>query len=288
MGGYGDTLPNIEQVLHEAAQEKERAARAAAVAVRHEQLADLGPAAMRGHHRRMATLFRRNQQRHLAASRLHTAYAEKLLAWLDQRIPRTARPPFIAAVAGALGATGVGITLLDVHNAEALRSASTPAARAALDLEYTLHEGPGQDAAAHRKHVTARGVEIPTRWPQYGPAVTALGIQAVEAAPLHDQTRYFGALTAFDAPPDPPVAVDDLADAIAQSVLPNTENSLGMPLLRETDVQAVINQAAGMLAAQRRCPVSDALALIRAHAFATDEPTEQVAAHIVDRTLRLD
>ena len=48
-----------------------------------------------------------------------------------------------------------------------------------------------------------------------------------------------------------------------------------------------MNQAAGMVSVQCDCGVADALALIRAHAYAEDRSVESVARDIVGRRLRL-
>lgn len=132
-----------------------------------------------------------------------------------------------------------------------------------MDLEYTLGEGPGG-----------------TR-PRYGPAVADLGVHSVASAPLRRGSHHLGAVTAFDAP-----AENRLGELAGVLLLP--EYNFGLPLVAEADAQAVVHQAAGMIAAQHECGVDDALALIRAHAFASNRGTEHVAARIVGRELRLD
>jgi len=270
--------------------EEQRAARVAAIAERHErrlaqtELDDrpVRAGSARAHHQHMAALNRRMQQRHLAAAQMHSCYADRLARWRENADPHAGRPLFLSAVASTLGAMGVAVTLLDSQEFEAVRAASNAIAGAAMDVEYTLREGPGHDAAIQRRPVTAAsGDELLARWPRYGPAVAELGIHTVAAAPVRRGSHHFGALTAFDGPPDQPL--DDLA-----STLLLAEQDIGFSLLTEADVQPVIHQAAGMIAARRGCDVLDALALIRAHAFATGDPTSHVAAAIVDRQLHLD
>jgi AmiR/NasT family two-component response regulator len=55
----------------------------------------------------------------------------------------------------------------------------------------------------------------------------------------------------------------------------------------DRDLRPVVHQAAGMLCVQAGCPISDALALIRARAFADAEPVEATAMRIVSGHLRL-
>jgi hypothetical protein len=107
-----------------------------------------------------------------------------------------------------------------------------------------------------------------------------------------------GALTVFD-PPQPRSADDAMesyhaaADTIALSVLmaSSQAESDGSPdllaLFGDTERRAVVHQAAGIVSAQCGCDITDALALIRAHAFAEGEAVDLVAADIVHRRLRL-
>jgi hypothetical protein len=269
--------------------EEQRAARAAAIAERHEkQIARIdreGPstrsAHLRARHERIAALHRRLQQRHLAAAQVHLDFADRLARFRNRVDPTAARPQILSAVASTLGASGVGITVLDSGKREAVRAASNPTAAAAMDLEYTLGEGPGRDAAARHDVVVAGSDELRARWPRWGPAVAELGVHSVASAPLRSGSRNLGAVTAFDAPPQH--RLDELA-----GVLLVPEYNLGLPLLVDADVQAVVHQAAGMTAVQQGCDVDDALALIRAHAYASNRSAEDVAAQIVNRQLRLD
>jgi hypothetical protein len=55
-----------------------------------------------------------------------------------------------------------------------------------------------------------------------------------------------------------------------------------------SDDQAGVYQATGMVSAQRSVGLEEALALLRAYAFAHDETLHEVAAAVVARRLRLD
>jgi hypothetical protein len=54
------------------------------------------------------------------------------------------------------------------------------------------------------------------------------------------------------------------------------------------DGHAQVYQATGMVSAQRGVGLEDALALLRAYAFAHDRALHEVASEVVDRRLRLD
>jgi ABC-type cobalamin transport system permease subunit len=51
--------------------------------------------------------------------------------------------------------------------------------------------------------------------------------------------------------------------------------------------RSVVQQATGMVASQLRISVTDALAVLRSHAFATDSPLPDVARDVLDRRLDL-
>ena len=55
-----------------------------------------------------------------------------------------------------------------------------------------------------------------------------------------------------------------------------------------SDIHAVVHQAAGMVSVQLDISVGDALVRLRAHAFATDRPLNEVGREVVARTLRFD
>jgi hypothetical protein len=98
-----------------------------------------------------------------------------------------------------------------------------------------------------------------------------------------------GLLSLYRAAPGPLAAgLDDLgflADVIAVAVLDDALPA-GPPLPGPWDERSVIHQAAGMVMAQLAVPAPDALALLRAHAFALDLTLPEVAGQVLDRTLQ--
>lgn len=51
---------------------------------------------------------------------------------------------------------------------------------------------------------------------------------------------------------------------------------LGADFEADTDVWAIVNQAAGMVSVQLDIPVGDALVRLRAHSFRSDRPASEV------------
>jgi hypothetical protein len=298
----GMTLPDeagreLDQALCRIAIERRRAARAAEIADRHELQAGSDPGPLSEFHDKMAAMHRRAECRHLAAAGIHAAHADRLRRWAEEMGEGHGLPRFIATVAQTVGADSVAITLFGSDRTETLVEASDLSARTAQDLEFTLGEGPSRDAVEERRPVVAAGAGLARRWSHYGPAVAALGISSVVAVPVRLSAFPFGALTVFGPPHstggdllEPLLAA---ADTIALAVLPASGGAARqgnpeiMGLFGQADRRSVVHQAAGTVSVQCGCGIGDALALIRAHAFAEGRSVDAVASDIVHRRLRL-
>ncbi|MFB9902917.1 GAF domain-containing protein [Allokutzneria oryzae] len=270
------------------AAERERAARAATIAARHEVRLRECSEPTREFHRRMATLHRDIEQRHQAAAKLHEVYAGRLRKWRELGLGAAA-PAFMTAVAETTGSNSVVVTLFDSHRTEALVAVSDHLAETAHDLEATFGEGPMRDAVAQRRLVTVRDNAFERRWPLFGPAMLQAGVHMIAAAPMGLTTECLGALAVFhpEANPRPTdVSLDTIAEALTHTILsdPGTATGDGMfrlPLFGDADHLPVVNQAAGVVAVEYGCDIPGALALIRAHAFTNGELIEVVAAKVL-------
>ncbi|WP_314410494.1 ANTAR domain-containing protein [Streptomyces kroppenstedtii] len=258
---------------------QERAAREARYAERHESLAGESGDAF---HDSMAAIHRRVEARHLTTARLQETFARRLTQWLADC---GTSPLFMSEVARACNTGSAALTLVGSDLTQLAVAASDRPARSAQDLEYLLGIGPARDAARDGIPVSASGGAMERRWPSYGSGLTTLGISTVFAVPLKTSSGCLGALTVFD----PRHTTTDLqgfaqvAEALTDTILlaPDVDPELGA----EADVRAVVHQAAGALAERGKRPVADALALIKAHAFASGEPLESVAQRIMSGTL---
>lgn len=264
-----------------AASARERAVRADATAERHELLA-----AKPGQefHAQIASTHRRTAESHRASARLQDSFALRAAAWAGGP---GARPRFMAVVAEACGTDSAAMALLDAEQNHLAVAVSDQLSRAAQDLEYVLGEGPGQDAAAthHPVHVSGPGIEA--RWPGYGPSLVSLGVASVAAVPLQTQGGCIGALTVFDPLPADtgPARLAAIAEVLTRIVL--LDPDADPDLYGGTDVRATVHQAAGMVSVRIGCSAADALALIKAVAFAEEVPSDTIARQIVygDRKL---
>jgi len=181
--------------------------------------------------------------------------------------------------------------------------ASGVLARKYDELQFTAGEGPCLDAVAHREPVVVVDLADPAeiRWPAYGPAMLTNQIRSVSAMPVTLAGEYVGAMDLFHSIPvvlgNDQLAGLVLAAELAQMPLldivgEDLQTALDDP---DSDAWAELNalsrvevsQATGMLMAQLNCEAPQALARLRAHAYASGRSATDVARDVLDRQLRL-
>lgn len=156
------------------------------------------------------------------------------------------------------------------------------------ELQDVLREGPGLDAYRLRTVVNAGPEEVPTLWPVLAQSIHDLAdLGHLVAAPMRPNVEVLGVLTLYGTPGQRPVLADAevqfLADAIGVAVLGGFERSDATA--EAWSVRDVLNQATGMVVAQLQINPGDALALLRAHAYAHDAALSSIAADVVSRRL---
>lgn len=196
-----------------------------------------------------------------------------------------------------LGIDGAGVTL---HQADAspVPFGASGAVMARLeDLERTLGEGPCIDAFTFGETVAEPDLTTATRWPAFTPAALAASARAAFGYPMAMPGGRFGALNLYAAQPtrltdEQHLDALALAEVATQAVLATwsstSRDALTLELLDIGTHQLVVHQATGMIAEQLGAPTRDALARLRAHAFAEGRPMSEVAADVVARRLRFE
>ncbi len=166
------------------------------------------------------------------------------------------------------------------------------------ELQFTLGEGPSVDAAIWDAPVLIGdllGAEAAARWPGFTPEAARLRVRSAIALPVRAGAVRLGVLTAYrDEPgvPAAPAVAEALVCADAVLVLALDEHggiSRSLEDLLDTDFathRARLHQAAGMVSVQTESSLADALARLRAYAFARERPLAEVAAAVLDRRLR--
>ena len=204
-----------------------------------------------------------------------------------------------SACAETLAVSGAGITLIADAGAQVSMCASNDTVRRLAELEFTLGSGPAVDA--HDRGVPVLEVDLvgcpPTGWTAFaGPAVDA-GIGAIFAFPLRLGAARLGALTLYQDHPgalgddiyaDALIAADVITKAIVTRQAGIPEEALLAELTDEGAFHAEVHQASGMVSVQLAVGVGDALARLRARAFAADRSIREVAGDVVARRLRFD
>jgi hypothetical protein len=212
-----------------------------------------------------------------------------------------------AAAAVALGVDGVSAGVGVGPQGVVVAWGREAVAIALDDLQFTIGQGPGFEAAAAGEPGLVSDVrEHAARWPGFVPGALELEVRAVFAFPLRIGAISVGVLTAHRAVPGPLVD-GQLADALALA------EAVGVLLLHwaPADVdadadagraaqdggrragwaqpvthRAEVHQATGMISVQLDVSLAEALVRLRAHAYAQDRSVAEIAADVVARRLR--
>jgi hypothetical protein len=208
------------------------------------------------------------------------------------------RMALCAVAAEFLALDGASIVLSSDHGDLTRLCASNDTARALLDLEIVVGEGPAVDAC-QGDAVNESNLLDPAfiRWPTYTPQALILGAQAVFGYSIRLGAVRFGALSLFRASSGQLDASQEsdaflLASVIGRAILAGEAGETRATLVGELDGASVldftVHQAAGMVAVQGSMSVRDALVTLRAHAFATNSELSVLAGNVITRTTHFD
>jgi len=195
--------------------------------------------------------------------------------------------------------SGCALVLMSgVESASVLAGAGRHA-RTVTGLQMELGEGPCLHAHSSGIPVLLPDLsaESANRWPAFAAAALAAGVHAEFSLPL---TVGPGGIGTFDLCRDQTGMLSDehMADAlvaadIARDAVLYQQYAPGGPGLPELLATAgtdriVIHQATGMIAAQLDGTIADALARLRAAAFASGRSMYDLAQDVVERRVRFD
>jgi len=204
-----------------------------------------------------------------------------------------------SAAVETLSVAGAGITVMADGGAQVSLCVSDATVSTLAELEFTLGNGPAVDA--HERGMPVVEIDLvnrpPSRWVGYCDAAVDAGIRAVFAFPLRLGAVRLGALILYRVYPGA-IGEDGYADAliaaevITRAILTRragvSEEVLMAEVTDGAEFHAEVHQASGMVSVQLGIGVGDALARLRARAFAADRPIADVAADVVARRLRFD
>lgn len=194
------------------------------------------------------------------------------------------------ACARLVGTDGGAITLAYTETERVTLCVTDETAARLEDLQDVLGQGPGPDAYRTGEAIAAPlGGPAAARWPMFTEAaLAAAGQAAVYAFPIQPDHEILGVLTLYQTAPRPlryeMAEAQFLADALGVALLRDpasqAEASVGPWASR-----AQVHQATGMVISQLRIGAEDALALLRAHAYAHATSLHAIADQVIGRHL---
>ena len=196
-----------------------------------------------------------------------------------------------------LGVTGAGISMVTATGNWGVVCATDEVSARIEDLQFTLGEGVCVEAVTGGVPVMVSdlgqpGDPVAERWPAFMEGIAAAGVRAVFALPLQVGAVSVGALDLYRDVPGKLTtgqfsAAVTAADAAAVALLQlGSAHALADGTDRRTAYQVQVHQATGMVKVQAGVTITEALLLLRAHAFAAGRPLADVAKDVVERRLR--
>jgi hypothetical protein len=228
-----------------------------------------------------------------AAAQLRAALHTSLAGPDDELLPDR----LAAACATVLGADGAGVSLVDGKYRLPL-GASDEVAALAERLQFTLGEGPCLEAAAHGQVTVAGMPEIALRWPAMADELASrTPYRAIVCLPLPLGPHMTGALDLYLADAGDADAIGlSAATAVAQEaarVLGPAADSAAAKDPRppwagapSAAARGSVWIAAGMVMADAHLSARDALAVLRAYAYARTQTLEDTAAALTAGALQ--
>lgn len=188
-----------------------------------------------------------------------------------------------------LGADGGAVTLASTTSERLTLSTSNGVSAQIEDLQDVLGEGPGEDAyRLGRVVVTVVDGFEDGAFPMFSDLAGKLtGPLTVWAIPMHPGGTTIGVVTVYRRTGELAVGLDDaqfLSNTIGAALL-DDPSAHGLAPLSGWNERARVHQATGMVIAQLRVGADDALAMLRAHAFAGNTTLDAVADDILERRL---
>lgn len=190
------------------------------------------------------------------------------------------------------------MVLISKGGAETTLASSDGHARNLSELEFSLGEGPSQAAFSRARPVLTPDMSQAARtiWPAYGPAALRAGMGAAFVFPMRVGAAAFGVLGLYY---DSATRLDHaqmnlgltFAAQATDLLLESTTSGLGAPLGLDhqsaQEFRSEVYQAQGMVMESLGVSLAEALARMRAHAFANGQDLAHLSAAIVAGTTRL-
>jgi GAF domain-containing protein len=223
----------------------------------------------------------------------------RLRGSLARTPPPTGLPLLCRSIVAEVDLTGATITLMVDAGPQGVAATSDPDITAADAAQFDVGEGPSRDAFSAGQPVLVYDLtRTDGRWPAFVSGALARGIGAVYAFPLQLGAVRLGVLTCYSGRPralgNEELSVCAIYAEVATGYLidqssgtATTTPGLDEFLAAGVQIPTVVYQAQGMLTVDLDIGLADALARMRATAFAEGISLNELAADIVADRRRL-
>jgi len=198
------------------------------------------------------------------------------------------------AVAAVLPVDGVGLSMHLGTGPIRPLAASNPAVAVAESLQFTVGGGPDAIAIGTGLPMPATEPLLARRWPVFHDLlVTRTLLRSILAVPLHGSRDVLGVLSFHFVAPAGPLTVDiqeleQIAEVVAAHLRPAADRAAGEPKatawMRTPDARRrdQLWIAVGVLTLVLQVSASEALALLRARAYAGGQTANDLAQRLLD------
>jgi hypothetical protein len=222
----------------------------------------------------------------------------RLRGSLARKPPPTGLPLLCRSIVVELDLTGATITLMVDAGPQGVAAASGPDITVADAAQFDVGEGPSRDAFSTGQPVLVYDLaRTDGRWPAFVSGALARGMGAVYAFPLQLGAVRLGVLTCYSRRPralgKEELSVCAIYSEVATGYLIDQSSGTAItPGLDEflaagVQIPTLVYQAQGMLTVDLGISLADALARMRATAFAEGISLNELAADIVADRRRL-
>jgi GAF domain-containing protein len=162
------------------------------------------------------------------------------------------------------------------------------------EMQYEEHEGPCLDCARTGNVFRIRDLADEPRWPNYTPRAVAHGARSMISMPMASEGKIIGALNTYAREPDAFTAEDasvaelvaghaGLAVQVATAYFGHRD--LAEQTRQAMQSRAAIEQAKGILMAERRCTPDEAFEILVQLSQSTNRKLRDVAAALVAKAV---
>lgn len=199
-------------------------------------------------------------------------------------------------VCDVLGSSGAGVSLEVEGRLEF--AIAHPEAVVSMERVQERHQY-GPCVEAHRTGQLVSLVDVRStgeQWPELAQTAQEVGLAAVVGVPIRFNGTHLGVLNVYDAQPhewDPAdLRVAEVLAAMAAGLVANARRldhvrTTADQLQRALDSRVIIEQAKGMVAADRNVSLDEAFRLLRSRARSQHATLQSVSKAVVDLRLKL-